>query len=90
LTAKVLAPTSNSAPAWAPSSHSDPDGTVTIDQDGNPETDAGDGIRARSSARAARQQRRWPPLLHENWFDLDNIDLTMQAAFRRSCRSLWI
>ncbi len=57
------------------------DGSVTIDQDGNPETDAGDGDKGALFRLGLRDNNGdGRHYFSENWFDFDNIDLHMEGG----------
>ncbi len=59
------------------------DATVTIDADGDPETDAGDGDRGANFRLGLKDNNGdGRHYFSENWFDSDNIDLHLQGGVR--------
>ncbi len=59
------------------------DATVTIDADGDPETDAGDGDRGANFRLGLKDNNGdGRHYFTENWFDADNIDLHLQGGVR--------
>jgi len=57
------------------------EGSVTLDADGNPATDAGTGDRGANFRLGLRDNNGdGRHYFDENWFDLDNIDLSMEGG----------
>ncbi len=60
-------------------------GRVTLDQDGDPSTDAGDNDRgAKFRLGLADNNGDGRHYFDEDWFDLDNIDLSLEGGFSAS------
>src|SRR5688500_14550701 len=61
------------------------DGTVTVDADGDPETDAGDGDRgARFRLGLADNNGDGRHYFNEDWFNEESIDLALEGGFSAS------